>query len=278
LRLFGPIASSNLFFSVLGSFLHSLWSRWRRTARSPLHSAIASMVLSTLVSCLIWVLDFAWAQGYPVEDFASSNNIRITVSVCSSSLSTSLSFFILQWHAPRLAPDARRVFQRIKRLVCPGPEPKLVIADSLDAEAPGDCAICLEALASLPAELAHMPPGHVRKMPTDLGLLRFHCGHTFHAICAEHWMRRELQCPLCRQQVGCRGSSTRICLHPKQHVEEKEDAERQEKAQPLPTSEIPRSEWNKFEEDARKKGSEDFLSTLNEGTMASTSSRGASAE
>mmetsp|Transcript_17910 Transcript_17910/g.34462 ORF Transcript_17910/g.34462 Transcript_17910/m.34462 type:complete len:310 (-) Transcript_17910:421-1350(-) len=277
LRLFFAIVSANVIFSVLGSLLPSLWSRWRRTARRPLHSICASMVLSSVVGCSILVLDFAWAQGHPVEDLLSSDNIRLIVSVCSNSMSISISVFLLHWRTSQFAPDVRRVFRRIKRLVCPGPEPKLVIVDSFDAEAPGDCAICLDPLASLPAELAHVASGPVRRMPADLGLLRFHCGHMFHATCAEHWMRRELLCPLCRRQVGL-GSCTRICLHPKQHVEEKEDAERQEKAQPLPTSEIPRSEWNKFEEDARKKGSEDFLSTLNEGTMASTSSRGASAE
>lgn len=216
--LFCAITVTNVLASVLGSVGPWYWSTWHRTARSPLNSIVAAMFLATVLSCLILVLDHVVVRGIPVEDLATHRNLRNLISVCSSSLSTSLSVFLLHYHLLHAAPEIRRVFRRVKKVIYPGPEPQLVMVDSLEAEAPGECAICLDSLANLPAELAHASPATRRRMPDNLGLLRYQCGHTFHAVCAEHWMRRELICPLCRRQVGSLGSCHRICLHPQQHV------------------------------------------------------------
>lgn len=217
--LFGAIMFTNVAASVLGTVGPWYWSTVHRRARSPLSSIAASMLLATVLACLMVVLYLVWVRGNPVSTLGSSNSLRTLIAVCSSSLSTSLSIFLIHWHSLQWAPDARRVFRRLKKHLCPGPEPQLVMVDSFEAEANGECAICLDSLANLPAELAHAVTERKRRMPADLGLLRFQCGHTFHAGCAEHWMRREMVCPLCRGRIGSLGSCRRICLHPRQDVE-----------------------------------------------------------
>merc|ERR1711971_170945 len=93
----------------------------------------------------------------------------------------------------------RRLGRRMKWFVF-NPQPKVTLCDDLGAAAPGECVICLEELAGLPAEAAYMPARGI-KVPccTGIGLLRLPCKHTFHASCAHKWMLREVNCPMCRK-------------------------------------------------------------------------------
>jgi Tfp pilus assembly protein PilX len=56
------------------------------------------------------------------------------------------------------------------------------------AGTPGrECAVCLEAF--LAGDRCRVLPG---------------CGHAFHALCVDSWLRKSRQCPVCRAEVaGC---------------------------------------------------------------------------
>lgn len=73
--------------------------------------------------------------------------------------------------------------------------PKQVVVEEFEAEAQGDCSVCLLELADDNGE----------------GLLRLNCGHMFHIGCAQMWLSKteKPSCPLCRVKV----TSFRQCKH-----------------------------------------------------------------
>jgi len=103
-------------------------------------------------------------------------------------------FFLLLRCAAIMADVRRAEFRRLGRQIqtmnCWAPKAQVRFCADLEATAPGACAICLEPLATVVDE--------------DLlaaGLLQLPCRHTFHALCAEPWLQREVTCPLCREPI-----------------------------------------------------------------------------
>jgi hypothetical protein len=89
-----------------------------------------------------------------------------------------------------------------KRGPC-APKPTNSFCADLEAEAPGDCAICLERLTEAPDMQLHK--GYqlccFRWLDEEGGPLRLPCEHVFHEACARRWMAEESSCPLCRQPI-----------------------------------------------------------------------------
>lgn len=211
--LFYPILFANLIVTPLGLFGPSYFCSWRLLAFEvvPTSSIFGSTFLTIVVCVAIMVMDRVVIRGVAMPQGMMTEYVaRALFAVAGTALATSLIVYLCHYTAVQegVVTDARRFYRKATRRWAP--KPQLVLCDSLEAEADGECAICLDLLSELPAESAQAPTSP--KGVCVAGLLRMPCKHTFHGACADKWMMREVNCPVCRYEVKDLRQCQRICL------------------------------------------------------------------
>mmetsp|Transcript_93859 Transcript_93859/g.265526 ORF Transcript_93859/g.265526 Transcript_93859/m.265526 type:complete len:318 (-) Transcript_93859:97-1050(-) len=210
--LFWAIIVGNLVSTPLGLF--GPWYLWQQQwAVVPTGNIFIATLLSCLVSILVLIVDSAAICDVPFDKMMSDQFLRTAIAVCGIAMASSLVTFLLHYNVMAEGAGITRSCRRCRKRYLWSPTAKLLLCDDLAAAAPEKCAICLDDLANLPAELACGPPPRCKAHPTS-GLLRLPCRHTFHGCCLDRWLTREVSCPMCRQPVGCLSRCVRICLRP----------------------------------------------------------------
>jgi hypothetical protein len=136
--------------------------------------------------------------------------VHILLSVAGISMTSSLVYFLLCNFYLQESGNVFRLVRRMQKMSALEPHAKLVTVHDFGMAPTGDCAICLEDLALLPADRAYAPPGC--KDLSGRGLLRLPCDHMFHGSCADRWLNREFGCPVCRVACLKMHKCTRYCL------------------------------------------------------------------
>lgn len=208
--LFYAITFANMFI-VLSNIIAGLYSaRLRQWMTKPVRSILTLTMLLVFVDWAIVVFEYSVIRKVPL-DLIAGDFPYIFLGVGGVALTMgSLSYLIFCYYLQEMA-TTRRLFRRIRRLSWWAPEAKLQICEDLTVVAPGECAICLDTLANLPSTSACVPSSGSKALK-NIGLLRLPCEHTFHGYCAERWIAREFNCPLCRQPIGNLGRCVRLCL------------------------------------------------------------------
>lgn len=205
--LFWAILAATLLCAPAGLFAPWLWSRQQRMLGVvPTTNIFSSTVLAVGASAL---LVFVERRLHPVEEaeqaalpgsthtLAADQLLRTMIAVAGLGMAVSLICFLWHYTLMQESAELRRLCRRVLRLRWWAPKAKVLICESLEAAAPGECAVCLDQLAA---------------SSSALGVLRLPCGHTFHCECADRWMAREVNCPMCRQPIGSLSRCLRICL------------------------------------------------------------------
>lgn len=114
------------------------------------------------------------------------------VTLCSLGFAVSLTYCIFFVHNSLMvhSPEVKRIYRRVTKKWAQ--KPKVIYCPELEAVAPGECSICLEPLVNLEEK---------KNWHETVGLLRFPCKHILHASCADEWLLREANCPLCRAPI-----------------------------------------------------------------------------
>jgi len=211
LSTFWIVMLVNLVTAPVGLFVPWYCPRQRQWAVVPTGNIFLSAMLSILVSAGVLVLDRAVLNEVPSDMMMTDQFVRTLIAVCGIAMATSLVIFLMHYSLVQEAAEMRRMGRRVRRLLWNAPKAKLMLCDDLAEVAPGECAICLEELATLEAALAYAPADATKVLPTQ-GLLQFPCRHVFHGSCADRWMAQEVSCPMCRQQIGSLARCVRICL------------------------------------------------------------------
>jgi len=145
--------------------------------------------------------------------FDTDEFIRTMIAISGISMAFSLVCFLLHYVLLQEITELRRKARRLLKWSRWAAKAKVLVCDDLEEAAPGECAVCLDALATLPAWAAHMPPPGAKAASVNrVGLLRLPCGHTFHGDCADRWMAREVNCPMCRGPIGSLSRCTRLVI------------------------------------------------------------------
>lgn len=209
--LFWVVLFANLAAAPVGLFLPWYCSRQYQWMIVPTVNIFSATLLSILVSVSIVLVDRAVLQKVAASDMMTDEFVRTLIAVAGIAMATSLVVFLVHYSMVQEAADIRRMARKVKRFMWWEPTPKVLLCEDLEVVAPGECAICLEDLASLPASMAHEPPSG-SKAPNSYGVLRLPCQHAFHSSCAGRWLIREVNCPMCRKPVGSMSKCVRICL------------------------------------------------------------------
>lgn len=212
--LFWSVLLMNFLAAPAGLFMPWYCTRQRQWLIVPTVNIFSATFLSILVSSAVVIVERSLIAEVPIELMITDEFVRTLIAVCGISMATSLIFFLVHYTVVQEAPDIRRLARRIRRLSWWAPKAKIVLCDELLSVVSGECAICLDDLASLPASAAHAPVARGSRSIAAIGLLRLPCQHTFHGSCADRWMAREVSCPMCRKPIGNLGRCQRICLPP----------------------------------------------------------------
>mmetsp|Transcript_20906 Transcript_20906/g.65345 ORF Transcript_20906/g.65345 Transcript_20906/m.65345 type:complete len:362 (+) Transcript_20906:69-1154(+) len=183
---------------------------WQRSwSVVPTQNIFLAALLAILASTL--VLGLHGLTSGPSDDFLTEQFVRTEVSIIGLSLASSLIVFLVHYCIMQEGAELRRTGRKIRRIFWKPPKAALVFCDDLAEAAPGECAICLDQLATLPSELAVAPVDPLKVLPMH-GLLRLPCGHCYHGECMDRWMEREVNCPMCRKSIGSLAHCSRLCL------------------------------------------------------------------
>jgi hypothetical protein len=198
--------------------------------------ALALVVNSSMVLFKILVL-----EERPLSSTAVVEELLCTMSaIAGIAINTSLGGVLLYDLWVSKSGMVRMFVRKLMKKMLPTEHAKLVLCDRIEDEAPGHCAICLEALRVMPPEEARARSSR-RDRHGGNGILRLPCGHAFHCVCAEPWLEREDTCPMCRRSCGRKRGWVRICERTPQSTggsRSSEESESGRAAQPTAQSDV----------------------------------------
>jgi len=211
--LFWGILLTSFVCAPTGLFMPWICSRrQRRNASVPTLNIFTATLLSVMAGGGLVALDHKMPDDTPTS-FNTDEFIRTMIAISGISMAFSLVCFLLHYVVLQEITELRRKARRLLKWSRWAAKAKVLVCDDLEEAAPGECAVCLDALATLPAWAAHMPPPGAKAASVNrVGLLRLPCGHTFHGDCADRWMAREVICPMCRRPIVSLSRCTRLVL------------------------------------------------------------------
>jgi hypothetical protein len=176
-------------------------------------NVVSANLLTLITGVLMIIIEIMIANQSLIDGTRWEDLARIFGAVMAFNAALSLDIYMFYHICDQERRSIRRLVHILKWCIQRPVQAKLVLCDDLAEEAPGECVICLEELASMPEDMARAT--RATKDHSGLGLLRLPCGHTFHSSCADRWLARELGCPLCRRHVESPKKCSRICLTPR---------------------------------------------------------------
>lgn len=211
--MFWLLTSINVVLAPVGLALPWYCSRNGRLA-GPACNISSSIVLNLTAACSAVIISTMVSTTSDALIIKApkmrSHDVRILLAVAGISMTSSLVYFLMYNFYMQESDNFRRLARRSRKLFYFDPHAKLVIVDDFGNATSGSCAICLEDLAILPADVAHAPPGC--KDLSGRGLLRLPCDHMFHGSCADRWLSQEFGCPICRLPCLNMRKCRRYCL------------------------------------------------------------------
>lgn len=214
---FWLVLATSFLSASTGIFAPWCFDRQQRLERYvPTSNIFWATLLSVLINGTLVIGERYITQDEP-EDISTLFNtdefVRSMIAISGIGMALSLLTFLMHYAFGAQVKNVHRFYRRVVKLTRWAPKAKIVLCTDLETVAPGECAICLDALADLPATSVRLPPTVSKGSPLcEVGLLRLPCGHIFHSACAERWMTREVHCPMCRRPVGSMSKCTRLCL------------------------------------------------------------------
>jgi len=209
--LFAIVMVMTSMTTLVGLYIPYRCTRQRVWLVMPTTNLIWSTLLSLVVNGLILTVDYSFEEEVYDVIKVVDHSIRLTVALAGLAMGFSMQIFLAHYLYVQEGATFRRLRRMVWIKVVGTPAAQLVECEDLAAACPGECAICLEPLMSLPEHLA-LSPARGSKASRQVGLLKLPCEHTFHASCADGWMVREVTCPLCRAPIGSLKRCHRICL------------------------------------------------------------------
>lgn len=205
--VFCALVAADLVVSPLGLIAPWYCTRQRRLVMMPTLNIFVATATTVLVCVTILLMERIIIRGEPLDNLGIDQLARTLVAVSGIAMATSLVIFLLYYSLALESARLRRAYRKFARRWAT--KPRVVLCNDLLAEAPGECAICLDVLVE-PLESLWAPP--TSGSTGGFGLLRLPCGHIFHSECADRWIADEDNCPMCRLVVRDLSKCQRLCL------------------------------------------------------------------
>lgn len=211
--LFWVVIASNMTAALVGLFVPRQCSRYSRWLAVPTVNIFCATVLAILVSLGVILIQRLCIEKVPNEMLMNDEFLRTVIAIAGIAMAFSLVFFLVHYMYMQEGAAFRRLSNKVRMATWWAPKAPIVFCDDLAQMCPGECAICLEELATLEDD-APLAASSSDKNESHVGLLKLPCEHVFHGYCAASWMAREVSCPLCRKSIGNLSKCQRICLRP----------------------------------------------------------------